>query len=116
MMSVEGGTAGPATSHMCVVARSKSLFSPWENSPYNPIVHTYSASENWWPKGHGILIDDVNDNWWVVYHAYANGYHTLRRFTLIEPIEWTNDGWRRTKQDAVWLSENRQPEWKMEFQ
>lgn len=115
MMSAEGGTAGPATSHMCVVARSKSVFGPWENSPYNPIVHTYSASENWWSKGHGTLIDDVNGNWWVVYHAYANGYHTLGRSTLIEPIEWTSDGWCRTKQDAVWLSENRQPEWKMEL-
>ena len=93
MMSAEGGTAGPATSHMCVVARSKSVFGPWENSPYNPIVHTYSASENWWSKGHGTLIDDVNGNWWVVYHAYANGYHTLGRSTLIEPIEWTSDGW-----------------------
>lgn len=115
MMSAEGGTAGPATSHMCVVARSKSVFGPWENSPYNPVVHTYSASENWWSKGHGTLIDDVNGNWWVVYHAYANGYHTLGRSTLIEPIEWTSDGWCRTKQDAVWLSENRQPEWKMEL-
>lgn len=115
MMSAEGGTAGPATSHMCVVARSKSVFGLWENSPYNPIVHTYSASENWWSKGHGTLIDDVNGNWWVVYHAYANGYHTLGRSTLIEPIEWTSDGWCRTTQDAVWLSENRQPEWKMEL-
>lgn len=115
MMSAEGGTAGPATSHMCVVARSKSVFGPWENSPYNPVVHTYSASENWWSKGHGTLIDDVNGNWWVAYHAYANGYHTLGRSTLIEPIEWTSDGWCRTKQDAVWLSENRQPEWKMEL-
>lgn len=97
MISAEGGTAGPATSHMCVVARSKSVFGPWENSPYNPIVHTYSASENWWSKGHGTLIDDVNGNWWVVYHAYANGYHTLGRSTLIEPIVWTSDGWCRQR-------------------
>lgn len=115
MISAEGGTAGPATSHMCVVARSKSVFGPWENSPYNPIVHTYSASENWWSKGHGTLIDDVNGNWWVVYHAYANGYHTLGRSTLIEPIVWTSDGWCRTTQEATWLSERRQPEWKMEL-
>ena len=97
MTSAEGGTAGPATSHMVVSARSKSIFGPWENSPYNPIVHTYSADDNWWSKGHGTLIDDVNGNWWMVYHAYANGYHTLGRQTLIEPIEWTSDGWFRTK-------------------
>jgi beta-xylosidase len=93
MLSAEGGTAGPATSHMIIVARSKNVNGPWENSPYNPLVRTYHESDNWWSKGHGTLIDDVHGNWWVVYHAYANGYHTLGRQTLIEPVEWTTDGW-----------------------
>lgn len=101
MTSAEGGTAGPATSHMAVAARSESPLGPWENSPYNPVVHTYSASDNWWSKGHGTLIDDVNGNWWIVYHAYAKGYHTLGRQTLLEPIEWTADGWYRTKSTAT---------------
>lgn len=93
MTSAEGGTAGPATSHMCVMARSKSVFGPWENSPYNPVVHTFEESEPWWSKGHGTLIDDADGNWWMVYHAYANGYHTLGRQTLIEPMEFRADGW-----------------------
>ncbi len=97
MTSAQGGTAGPATSHMAVSARSKNITGPWENSPYNPIVHTYSADDNWWSKGHGTLIDDVNGNWWMVFHAYAKGYHSLGRQTLIEPVEWTSDGWYHTK-------------------
>ena len=97
LTSAEGGTAGPGTSHMVVTARSKSVLGLWENSPFNPLVHTYSERESWWSKGHGTLIDDVNGNWWVVYHAYAKGYHTLGRQTLIEPIEWTPDGWCRAK-------------------
>lgn len=101
LTTAEGGTAGPATSHMVVSARSKSPTGPWENSPYNPIVHTYSAKDHWWSKGHGTLIDDVNGQWWIVYHAYAKGYHTLGRSTLIEPIEWTADGWYRTKETAT---------------
>lgn len=104
MTSAQGGTAGPATSHMVVAARSKTPLGPWENSPYNPIVHTYSADDNWWSKGHGTLVDDANGNWWIVYHAYANGYHTLGRSTLIEPVEWTSDGWYRTKPTAVPVS------------
>ena len=95
MTSAQGGTAGPPTSHMVVAARSKSIFGPWEHSPYNPIVHTYKAEDNWWSKGHGTIIDDTDGNWWIVYHAYANGYHTLGRQTLIEPITWTSDGWYR---------------------
>ena len=101
LTSAQGGTAGPATSHMVVSARSKSVTGPWENSPYNPIVHTYSVTDSWWSKGHGTLIDDVNGNWWIVYHAYANDYHTLGRSTLIEPVEWTEDGWYRTVSAAT---------------
>ncbi|TAL05947.1 MAG: hypothetical protein EPO07_02710 [Verrucomicrobia bacterium] len=100
LVSAEGGTAGPATSHMVVAARSKSINGPWENSPYNPIVHTYSADELWWSKGHGTVIDDVNGNWWIVYHAYENSFYTLGRQTLVEPIEWLKDGWFRAAKTA----------------
>ena len=93
LVSAEGGTAGPATSHMVVVARSQSALGPWENSPHNPMVHTYTADEAWWSKGHGTLIDDAEGNWYVVYHAYRNGFHTLGRNTIIESVVWTEDGW-----------------------
>ncbi len=101
LTSAQGGTAGPATSHMVVAARSKSPTGPWENSPYNPIVHTYSAADTWWSRGHGSLVDDSNGNWWMVYHAYRKGYHTMGRQTLITPIEWTADGWFVTSSRAV---------------
>lgn len=93
LVSAEGGTAGPATSHMVVVARSKSALGPWENSPHNPMVHTYSADEAWWSKGHGTLVDDADGNWYIVYHAYRNGFHTLGRSTIVESVAWTEDGW-----------------------
>jgi xylan 1,4-beta-xylosidase len=92
-LSAEGGTAGPPTSHMVVVARSKSIDGPWENAPENPLVHTYSASEKWWSKGHGSLIDASDGRWWIVYHAYENGFLNLGRQTLLEPLELTKDGW-----------------------
>lgn len=95
MISAEGGTAGPATSHMVIAARSKSPQGPWENSPYNPMVRTYTDTDSWWSKGHGTVIDDAKGNWWVVYHAYANNNHAMGRQTLIEPVEWTSDGWLR---------------------
>jgi beta-xylosidase len=31
----------------------------------------------------------------MVYHAYENGFYNLGRQTLLEPIEWLNDGWFR---------------------
>ena len=93
MVLAEGGTAGPPTGHMVVAARSKTIEGPWENSPYNPIVRTQSRDERWWSKGHGTLVEDAAGKWWMVYHAYENGYYTLGRQTLLEPIEWTADGW-----------------------
>lgn len=92
-LNAEGGTAGPPTSHMVVVARSKSIDGPWENAPNNPLVHTYNAKDKWWSKGHGSLIDAPDGKWWIVYHAYENGFQTLGRQTLLEPVTFTKDGW-----------------------
>ncbi len=96
LTSAQGGTSGPATSHMAVVARSKSPLGPWENSPLNPLVRTWKASEPWSSKGHGTIFSDSKDNWFVIYHAYEKGNLPLGRSTLIEPIEWTNGGWCKT--------------------
>ncbi len=94
MVLAEGGTAGPATSHMVLMARSKSLDGPWENSPYNPVVRTQSSAEKWWSKGHATLVEGPdNKQWYLVYHAYENGFYNLGRQTLLEPVEWTADGW-----------------------
>jgi beta-xylosidase len=92
----EGGTAGPATGHMVISARSKSPFGPWENSPYNPIIRTKESSEKWCSKGHGTLFEDATGNWWMVFHGYENGHYNMGRQTLLQPIEWTNDGWYKT--------------------
>ena len=95
LICAEGGTAGPPTSHMAVVARSKSPLGPWENSPHNPLIHTYSADEDWWSVGHGTLVSTPDDRWYFVYHGYRKGFQILGRNTLMEPIEWTSDGWPR---------------------
>lgn len=98
MTLAEGGTAGPPTGHMVVSARSKSINGPWENSPYNPIIRTQSAAEKWWSKGHATLVAGPNGrDWYIMYHAYENGFHTLGRQAMMEPIEWTDDGWFRAK-------------------
>lgn len=92
-LSAIGGTAGPATSHSVVVARSRSLDGPWENMPDNPLVHTKSAKETWWSRGHGSLIDTPDGRWYVVYHAYEKGNLNRGRQMLMEPVTLTADGW-----------------------
>ncbi len=96
----DGGTAGPATSHMIMSARAKNLNGPWEMSPYNPVVHTYSRSEKWISKGHGHFVEDTEGKWWVIYHAYENGYESHGRKLLLSPVEFTEDGWFKVVKKA----------------
>jgi len=93
MFSGEGGTAGPPTSHMVVVARARSIHGPWENCPHNPIVHTGSRDELWMSRGHATAVEGPKGDWWMLYHGYENGFRTLGRQSLLEPFEWTADGW-----------------------
>lgn len=94
----DGGTSGPATSHMIMSARARSLEGPWEFSPYNPVVCTRSRTEKWISKGHGHFVEDMNGKWWVIYHAYENGYDALGRKLLLSPVEFTEDGWFKVNQ------------------
>ena len=95
LITAVGGTAGPPTGHMVIAARSKSIHGPWEHCPHNPIVRTKSAEEPWWSRGHASLVEGPAGDWWMVYHGYENGFRPLGRQTLLEPMEWTSDGWFR---------------------
>ena len=98
--AAEGGTAGPATSHMVVSARSKTPFGPWENSPYNPIVRNTDRNNKWASIGHGTLVDSPDGKWWIVFHGFENANKTIGRQTLLLPIEWTKDGWYKVPDSA----------------
>jgi xylan 1,4-beta-xylosidase len=97
LISALGGTSGPSTGHMAAVARSKSPEGPWENSPYNPLVHTYKADDRYVSKGHATLFEDGKGNWYAVYHAYENNHRPRGRNILLDAIEWTKDGWPKLK-------------------
>ena len=97
LVSAVGGTGGPPTGHMVIVARSRSVHGPWENHPRNPIARTEDASEAWWSRGHATLVPGpagtADDEWWMISHGYENGYRTLGRQILLEPIRWGEDDW-----------------------
>ena len=95
----EGGTAGPATSHSVVSARSRHAEGPWEFSPYNPVVRTRSRDDRWMSLGHGRLVDTPDGKWYMTVHSYENGYRTLGRQLLLVPVEWTADDWFRLPAD-----------------
>lgn len=93
LISAVGGTGGPPTGHMVIAARSRSARGPWENCPHNPIVRTTSANQPWHSRGHATAVEGPGGQWYLIYHGYENGYRTLGRQTLLEPMAWTTDGW-----------------------
>jgi len=95
MLTAVGGTAGPPTGHMVIAARSRSIHGPWKQHPANPLVRTTDRNERWWSRGHASLVEAPDGTWWAVYHGYENGYWTLGRQCLMDPVEWTADGWFR---------------------
>ncbi len=97
LVTAVGGTAGPTTGHMVIAARSRSIHGPWEDCPWNPLVRTVSDREPWWSRGHATVVEGPGGKWWMVYHGYENGFRTLGRQALLDPIEWTDDGWFRAK-------------------
>ena len=100
LISAQGGTAGASTSHMAVEARSRTPEGPWENSPYNPLVKTWSRSERWWSTGHASVFQTPQNEWWAVFHGYDKDNRPLGRQTLLRQLEWTKDGWLVQKQAA----------------
>lgn len=92
LIAAEGGTAGPPTSHMAVCFRSASPLGPWEPSPYNPIIHTYSSDEEWWSTGHATYFEDAAGKGYFVYHGYKNSNRNMGRQILVCRAEWTKDG------------------------
>ncbi len=95
MLTAVGGTAGPPTGHMVIAARSRSVHGPWEHHPGNPLVRTTDIGEKWWSRGHASLVEAPDGSWWSLYHGYEHGFWTLGRQCLLDPVEWTADGWFR---------------------
>lgn len=93
LVIAEGGT----DQHHCVaVARSKELFSYFENNPSNPVMThrmmgTYAEITN---AGHADLVQTQNGKWYAVLLASRNiegKYKNLGRETYICPVVWENE-------------------------
>lgn len=90
--------AGTGHHHAISIARSKSLFEPFQGCPYNPIMtHRHLGSS--YPivnVGHPDIVETQNGEWWMVLLAsrpYGDGYHrNLGRETFLTPMTWEN-GW-----------------------
>lgn len=88
--------AGTAHNHAISIARSKSLFEPFEGYRGNPIMTHRHLGMNY-PivnVGHPDIVETQNGEWWMVLLAsrpYGGYYRNLGRETFLVPFTWEND-------------------------
>jgi len=89
----EGGTG---YGHRISVGRSKSLYGPYEASPYNPVMTQTDPNAKIQRTGHGKLVQTQKGDWWIMYlcgRTNEGRYTTVGRETAMDPVTWTTDGW-----------------------
>lgn len=95
LLTAEGGTE---YGHAVSLARSKSIFGPYEIHPQNPILSTRSLPEAALQKcGHADIVATPQGAWYMVFLTGrplgTRGQCTLGRETAIEEVEWQSDDW-----------------------
>lgn len=89
----EGGTG---KGHMITVARSKHLYGPYEDCPYNPILRQVDEAGVLQCCGHGKPVSTPDGRWFMVYlcsRLIDGKWGMLGRETALDEMEWTLDGW-----------------------
>ena len=93
LVMAEGGTE---FHHCATVARSRSVWGPYEESPYNPLITSDGQRECSLARAGHAQIIQTHDGNWVMAHLCSRlveGYSVLGRETAIQNIRWTPDGW-----------------------
>jgi beta-xylosidase len=74
------------------VARSKSLFGPYEKFPGNPIL---MSDKHFSGPGHQFLFEESPGRWTMFYHARNKLYtrNPSRRLLMSDPVLWRKDDW-----------------------
>lgn len=92
LMIAEGGTE---LCHMVTIARSKNVYGPYEECPWNPILTNSRTLLPLKAIGHADLVQDINGKWWAVCLGNRpTGYpfhHVMGRETMLVPVTWKED-------------------------
>lgn len=98
IIAAEGGTG---RHHSICVARSKSLWGPYEVSPYHPLITAWEKNTILKKSGHGNFVKTDDGEWYMTHLCarYLNNKNecVLGRETALQKLEWV-DGWPRMVQ------------------
>lgn len=92
LMIAEGGTS---LNHIITIARSKSIYGPYEGCPKNPILtNRNDTSKAVLCSGHGDIVEDSHGNWWMVHlgtRPSISSFSHLGRETFLMPVRWEQE-------------------------
>jgi len=92
----EGGTE---YGHKMTIARSKSIYGPYQSNPSNPIfthIDEIAQSNPIQGTGHGDFVQAHDGSWWIVFLGFRPQsllHHVLGRETLLAPVRWDANAW-----------------------
>lgn len=93
LFQAEGGTG---MGHRETVSRSKTLYGPYEPSPYNPVIRQWDERALLQRCGHAKPISTPDGRWYFLYlcgRLLEGQWTVLGRETALDPFIWTADGW-----------------------
>ena len=100
---IMAASSGLFQGHHMLIARSKSVYGPYENSPYNPYLTQKDTNAVNFHQGHGKIFDTQNGEWWTTVISQRwikgnikgkrRGISQLGRETSLYKITWSKDGW-----------------------
>ena len=100
---VMAASSGLFQGHHMLIARSRSVYGPFENSPYNPYLTQKNSNAVNFHQGHGKIFNTQNGEWWTMVlsqrwingtvKGVSKGISQLGRETSLEKITWSTDGW-----------------------
>lgn len=105
----DGGTL-PHEPSTVTTLRARKLEDPWEADPNNPVMFSTDNGARFEAPAHATLLATQTGEWFVTFHAHEPAYYSLGRETLMQPIEWTADGWWRPVTGKVPTATARAPD------
>jgi len=93
LVCAEGGTGA---NHCVTVVRSRSIYGPYEDCPFNPILTAAGKDDSPLQRaGHAQVIEGNDGNWYMAHLCSRplKGYSILGRETGMQNVTWTEDEW-----------------------
>ncbi|WP_026699693.1 glycoside hydrolase family 43 protein [Salibacterium aidingense] len=97
LVTAEGGTG---YEHAVTIARSPSLFGPYEVDPTNPVLTSHRTDAYLQKGGHGSLVETQQGEWYLAHlcgRPVKDGRCILGRETALQKCYWTSDDWIRVE-------------------